>query len=312
MSFKRGQLEYFVAVAQEGQMTRAAKRLHIAQPALSQAISQLEAELGIKLLDRHPRGVTLTQAGRAFYEKACVAVQASEDAAHTARALARAQQGTIEFGFVGSPPGLDSPAQLEAFAAAYPEIDIRYTELPFPSSPTAAWMADVDVAVCHLPPPDPMLWCSVLRREPRVILASRRHPLAQRAELDLQDVLDETFICLHPTVDAGWASFWSLDDHRGGPPARVTGDRAAKPQEVLAALTVRDAITAVPASVAAVVSNILGEITAIPLREAAPAQIAMVGHLDGRNPLVSSLMGFAGVDRAAAHGELRGAQAAQD
>ena len=60
------QLRYFVAVAQDGQMTRAAQRLALAQPALSQAIARLEQQVGVKLLERHPRGVSLTPAGEAF------------------------------------------------------------------------------------------------------------------------------------------------------------------------------------------------------------------------------------------------------
>ena len=295
MSFRRGQLEYFVAVAEEGQMTRAARRLHIAQPALSQAIGQLEGELGVKLLERHPRGVTLTAAGRTFYEKARLAVAASDQAVHTARSLARAQQGTIEFGFVGAAPGLDSPEQLQAFSRAYPDIDIRYTELPFPGSDTAMWLGGVDVAVCHAPPAHPEVWSHVLRHEPRVLLVPRRHRLAQRKELLVQDVLEETFIHLHPSVDSGWAGFWSLDDHRGRPPANVTSDRACNPQEVLAALAVRDGVTSVPASVAAVVVGAVTELAAVPVRDAAPTRIALVGHRRERNPLVSSLAAFAGV-----------------
>ena len=74
MAFNRDHLRYFVAVADEGQITQAARRLFMAQPALSQAISQLETELGLKLLDRHARGVTLTDAGETFLEKARAAV----------------------------------------------------------------------------------------------------------------------------------------------------------------------------------------------------------------------------------------------
>jgi DNA-binding transcriptional LysR family regulator len=66
MSFKRGHLLYYVTVAEAGQITRAARRLHVAQPALSRAITQLESDLGFKLLERHARGVTLTPAGEAF------------------------------------------------------------------------------------------------------------------------------------------------------------------------------------------------------------------------------------------------------
>jgi DNA-binding transcriptional LysR family regulator len=293
MSFRRGQLEYFVAVVQEGQMTRAARKLHMAQPALSQAIASLEGELGIKLLERHARGVTLTEAGETFYERARAAVSASDEAIQTARALARAQEGTIEFGFLGSPPGLDSRAQLEAFALAYPEIDLRYRDLPFPSTPTSAWLADVDVAVCHLPPPDAAVWSHTLRREPRAVLAPRRHPLAERDGLEVEDVIDETFIGLDPAVDRGWAGFWSLDDHRGGPPENVTSDRASNPQEVLAALAVRSAITLVPTSVATIIQGFVSDVVGIPLSGAEHSRITMVGHIDRRNPLVTSLVNFA-------------------
>ena len=146
MEFRRGHLLYFVTVAEEGQITRAAKKLHLAQPALSQAIAQLESDLGLALLERHARGVSLTPAGAVFLEKARTAVAAWSDALSTAQSLARAHQGTIEFGFLGSPPGLDSPGPLEAFAAIHPKIELRYRELAFPTAPTSAWLAGVDLA----------------------------------------------------------------------------------------------------------------------------------------------------------------------
>jgi len=90
MAFNRDHLRYFVAVADEGQITQAARRLFMAQPALSQAISQLESELGLRLLDRHPRGVTLTDAGEAFLEKARAAVDSEIEVRRTAETLARA------------------------------------------------------------------------------------------------------------------------------------------------------------------------------------------------------------------------------
>ena len=101
MTARRRQLHYLVTVAEEGQITSAARKLHLAQPALSQAIAQLEAELGIELLERHPRGVTLTPAGETFLVKARRALAAEIDAAQTAQALARAARGAIAIGFVG-------------------------------------------------------------------------------------------------------------------------------------------------------------------------------------------------------------------
>jgi DNA-binding transcriptional LysR family regulator len=300
MNFKRGHLLYFVTVADEGQITRAARKLSLAQPALSQAIAQLESDLGFKLLERHARGVTLTRAGEAFLVNARAAVSAWSDAAATAQSMARVRRGRIEFGFVGVPPGLDSPELLELFSQAYPEIDVCYRELPFPSAVTSSWIAEVDMAVCHRPPLDPGVWAHALRSEPRAVLAPRRHRLAKRSELSLADVLGETFIGLHPSVESVWAGFWSLDDHRGAPPGRLTADRAANPHEVLAALAVRSAITTVPSSVARLIPDVVPGVVAIPLRDAQPATITLVGHQDRANPLVETLLQFArGLGRSA-------------
>ncbi len=293
MPFRRAQLRYFVTVVEEGQLTRAAKRLNVAQPALSQAVAQLESDVGVKLLDRRARGVTLTSAGEAFYEKARRAVAAADDAVETARLLTRAQTGTIEFGFVGVPPGLDSLELLEDFSKAQPEIDIRYRELPFPSGSTSSWLGEVDVAVCHRPPEDRAVWSHLVRQEPRVVLAPARHTLARRERLSVGEVLDQTFIAFDSSVAPAWAGFWSLDDHRGWPPAQTTTDRVANPHEVLAALAVRDAITTVPASVAKMVLNVLGGVVAIPLGDAKPATIVLVGHRDRRNPATAALIEFA-------------------
>jgi DNA-binding transcriptional LysR family regulator len=286
------QMQYFVAIAEEGQMTRAALRLHLAQPALSQAMAQLEHQLGVQLLERHAHGVSLTEAGEAFLAKARPALEAVAEAEWAVQPLRPATGGVIEFGFLGVPPGLDGPGPLEDFSRTHPATEVRFRELPFPFVPTTSWLAEVDVAVCHVPPVDPGVWTLELHREPRVVLAPTRHPLAQRGELCVEDVLEETFVGFHPSVEPTWAGFWSLDDHRGSPPKHVTLDRAHNPQELLASLAVRCAIATAPAFAAQVLSNVPTGVVAIPLRDADPSRIMLVGHADCSNPNVAALRAF--------------------
>jgi DNA-binding transcriptional LysR family regulator len=149
--FSQVQLRYFVTVSEEGQITRAAKRLHIAQPALSQALAQLESELDIVLFVRHPRGVTLTAAGEAFLVKARMALAAEAETVQLALSLRRAENGAIVVGFIGPPPAVSMPELFAAFAERNPEAQVSFQDLSFPCGETATWLAGVDVAVCHLP-----------------------------------------------------------------------------------------------------------------------------------------------------------------
>jgi DNA-binding transcriptional LysR family regulator len=290
MSFKRGQLEYFVTVAEEGQMTRAARRLHIAQPALSQAIAQLEGELGIELLHRHARGVSLTAAGEIFLAKARVALAASIDAAATAQSLARAASGSLEIGYIGPPPTISAPLLFASFAGAHPEVDVSYVELPFPSGPTSGWLADVDVALAHMPETDKQVGHQIVRAEPRAALLPENHRLVRREQLTVDDLLDETFIGYHDSVQAEWAGFHTLDDHRGGPARELTQDRALNPAEMLLMLATRRAVGVYPLADARVLQEILRGVVAVPIDDAEPFSIALSWRKDNHNPLVQALV----------------------
>jgi DNA-binding transcriptional LysR family regulator len=287
------QLRYFLAVAEEGQITRAASKLHIAQPALSQAISQLELQLGVTLFVRHARGTTLTTAGEAFLEKARAALAAMDEADLTAQSFARANNRTLEVGFIGPPPSAKAPQLFAAFRDEHPDVELSFREIPFPRGPTASWLHDVDVAFCHLPGADPGVSVQLLRPEPRTVVAPRKHPLAERAELGVGDVLDEKFISYHPDVQPDWAGFHSLNDHRGAAPASTTGDRPLTPAEMLSVMTAQRGITTIPACDATIVANILSGVVAIPLRDAEPARLGLVWRKDSPSPHVAALAAVA-------------------
>jgi DNA-binding transcriptional LysR family regulator len=291
--FSQGQLRYFVTVSEEGQITRAAKRLHLAQPALSQAIAQLENELGVTLLVRHPRGVTLTDAGEAFLVKARAVLAAEAETAQTALALRRAASDAITIGFVGPPPALSTPQLFGAFAEHHPHAQICFVDLPFPRGQTSRWLADVDVAFCHAPVVEPGICVQPVRVEPRALVAHRDHALAGYRELAVTDVLDETFVSYHPDVQPAWAAFHSLDDHRGAPPRALTGDQALTTLQMLGILSSPRAITIVPYCDAKLARQVLPDIVATPLEDAAPAAVSLLWREDANSPLLDDLLEMA-------------------
>jgi DNA-binding transcriptional LysR family regulator len=288
MSFRRGQLSYFVTVAQEGQITRAARKLHMAQPALSQAIAQLESQLGVELLERHARGVSLTEAGEVFLEKAKAALNAEADAAATGRSLARMAKGSIEMGFLSTPPRMFAAPLFEGFARTHPLVTVSFRELRFPSASTADWLAEVDMAFCFSPTPDPGVVTQALWWEPRWVLLHRDHALAERQAVAVADVLDEPFYGCHPSVDPIWAGFWTLDDHRGGPPTRLTDHQPITSLELIAAISSGQAVRAFTATTAKTLATFLPELVAVALSDAKPAECALARSTSVASPPIAA------------------------
>jgi DNA-binding transcriptional LysR family regulator len=121
-------LRYFVAIAEEQSFTRAAERLWVAQPGLSTQIRRLEEELGIKLFERHTRGVELTDAGEAFLGRARAALAAADDARALGSDLASGLVGAIRLG-IATGPGCDLVAVLlDDFARGRPDVELTVVE----------------------------------------------------------------------------------------------------------------------------------------------------------------------------------------
>lgn len=294
MRTRASQLQCFLTVAEEGQLTRAARKLELDQPALSHTIAQLESELGVVLFERQSHGMIPTPAGEAFLVKARSALAAETDAGHTAQALARAARGAIAIGFVGPPPAASTPELFSAFTETHPGAQISSRDLPFPRGTTSSWLAEVDVALCHRPHMEDGVSAIPVRVEPRAVVVHRIHPVARLSEISLQDVLDEAFIGYHPDVQPEWAAFHSLDDVRGEPPGRLTSDDAASSLQMAGIMSSSSrAITAVPHLDARLASLLLTYLVAIPLPDAAPAEVCLVWRSENRNPLLEDLLAAA-------------------
>src|SRR5262245_6712487 len=115
-------LRYFLAVAEELHFSRAAERLKMAQPPLSQQIRQLEDELGVRLFERSNRRVQLTDAGRLILEEAKRAIEQADRVAAMARNAAEGSAGFLRVGFSSSAPYTTLPEILRAFRARFPKV----------------------------------------------------------------------------------------------------------------------------------------------------------------------------------------------
>jgi LysR family transcriptional regulator, benzoate and cis,cis-muconate-responsive activator of ben and cat genes len=189
-------LRYFVAVAEEENVSRAALKLHVSQPGLSRQIRDLEEELGFLLLERSAKSVRLTDAGRAFLTEARAVLQRADEAVKAARAIASGGQGELHVGYAPSLTARILPPTLRAFQAELPMVRVRLHDLSTEEMLTGLRDGRLQIAFTV------RLSAAMLRglrfeeliREPICLAVSPKHALAGRRSVTLAEAAREPLI----------------------------------------------------------------------------------------------------------------------
>jgi DNA-binding transcriptional LysR family regulator len=188
-------LRAFLAVADELHFGRAAERLHMAQPPLSQQIRQLERYLGVQLFARNTRSVELTSAGQAMIAPAKKVLADVEDAERAARAGGRGEYGRVTVGFAGASSNSALPVLARAVRSTYPNIELEMHGQLYANTALSRLVdGTLDLGFIRLPFIAPGVQYQVIEREQLVVALPEDHPLAAKAQLSLRDLANEPWV----------------------------------------------------------------------------------------------------------------------
>jgi DNA-binding transcriptional LysR family regulator len=196
-------LATFVVLAEERHFGRAARRLYLAQPAVTQRLQRLERQLGVTLAERTRHDVTLTPAGAAILPYARQAVAAAESVGRVAREAADGEPGTLRLGLS---PGVHYLAErvLAELVAATPHVDVRAMADSTGVVAREVAAGRLDVAFGFSAAPTPGVRTEVVREEPAVLAVAPRHPVAERSRVALRELAGETFAQVEPAGGEGY------------------------------------------------------------------------------------------------------------
>jgi DNA-binding transcriptional LysR family regulator len=285
-------LRYFVAVAEEKSFTRAAERLHMQQPPLSQQLKALEAQLGTPLLERLPRGVELTAAGEAFLDDARAVLDSVGAAAARATRVGAGIEGHLTIGLASSAATHEVvPSLIASFRDQYPTVFLKFIEGNAATLTEAVVSRDADVALLRAPvdhPPEVRF--QRLLEEPMLAAIATAHPLAKKAStrkppyLTLQELAANPLILTRrPGAPGMYADLLAACDDAG-----LTPTIAAEVGNMLTNLLMVAAgvgVSVVPASMRGIQPSL---VTYLPLRGAAKlcAPLTVVYRKAESNPVV--------------------------
>jgi DNA-binding transcriptional LysR family regulator len=193
-------LRYFVAVAEELHFGRAALRLHLAQPPLSQQIRKLEEILGYPLFIRTSRAVRLTSAGEVFLERARRTLRNVQEDMDEARSVGRGEEGFLRVGFIGSAMLTPLPAMLGRYRRLYPKVNLQLHESYTSAVVQKLLKGELDAGFLRDSGPASGLEIEPLFSEPFIAVVPRKHPLARYKTISTKDLRNEPFVFFSPSA----------------------------------------------------------------------------------------------------------------
>lgn len=286
------QLRYFVAVAEELSFTRAALRLHLSQPPLSQQIQSLEQDLGVLLLDRSKRQVKLTEPGRVFLDQARQILAKADEARSHVVAAAAGYSGRLRLAYtvsVSFHPAL--PRALLRYGQIAPKVALKLVEM-YSEPQFAALLADeIDIGFVRSEPVHALdirqLRLNVIDREPLLLAMPAGHPLACRSSVSLTEVAGDSFLSQPRELAATlYDRLVTLANNAGFQPSIV--QKAQQINGLLALVAAGLGLALVPASLRAVR---LGGVCYVPLEDPdAFLLLAVACRADDHSPALQQFL----------------------
>jgi DNA-binding transcriptional LysR family regulator len=291
-------IRYFLAVAEERNFTRAAARVGIGQPPLSQQIRDLEREVGTPLFRRIPSGAELTEAGRAFLEEALTILRHAEEAKTAARRAARGETGTLRVGFTGSAAfNPIVPSAIRAFRRAYPGVALVLEEANTLRLLERLEGGELDAVFIRPGRTDPEgVRLSRLGEEPMLIVMPSNHLLASRRRLPLSALSGESFVLFPRAVGLShYDEVISACQRAGFEP--VLGQEAPQISSVVNLVAAELGVSVVPASISQL--KVAG-VEYLEIEGDAPlARLALASRRDERSIVVKNFTALVAVEQRA-------------
>ncbi|TDU31820.1 LysR family transcriptional regulator [Panacagrimonas perspica] len=243
------QLRYFIAVAEERSFSRASLRLHVSQPPLSTQLKALEDELGVRLLDRSNRGVTLTTAGQVFFDETRAVLARLERGKVKARNAGRGDVGTLSIGFVSIADYGILPPALKEFRTLYPGVEVHLHELTTDTQIREIRASRLDLGIGLGPVEGTDLLFEPVIQEKLVLAAPTGHRLIRGSKaVDLKTLSNESFVIPPRDIAPGLFDLVIGRCRAAGFAPRIT-QQARQMQTVISLVSCGMGFALVPASV---------------------------------------------------------------
>jgi DNA-binding transcriptional LysR family regulator len=279
-------LRYFIEVAKSLHVRRAAERLHIAQPALTQNIQQLESELGVELFHRESRHLRLTEAGQTFLAEAEKSLRQFDHAQKTAQRAARGEVGKLVLGFQSTAGLSVVPNLLHNFRTEFPEVEVTLIESGTTAQKRALRNGEIDIGLMYALP-DPGFAYRELEPESLMIALPEDHPLAVKDSVAIAELAREVFIL--PSTSAAEVLHHAIMTEcadAGFQPKRIQEITTA--QTALGLVSARFGVSILPASVQVLIRR---GVILRPIRDSRiQVGLTFLWREDSRSPVLANLL----------------------